>query len=159
MQHQNTGTETLRGGKSAAVEIAGPSSGIGARRWARALGWLSLALGAAAIGAPRRTAKLIGVPPSDTTKRILLGVGLRELGAGAGLLGANRSTAAWKWSRVAGDAIDIALLFGAGTSRRADHRRLAVTLAVISGVTTLDLIAAVEDTRKKGAAFSRGANR
>jgi len=148
MQHSSVETETLQSGAPAPIENVQSASGDGSRVWARALGAVSLLLGAAAILAPRKTAELIGIPTSPTARRVLVSVGVRELGAAAGLFASERSRASWKWFRVAGDAIDLALLVRENQAPRADHRRLAGTLAVVSGITTLDVIAAVKDTRR-----------
>lgn len=118
----------------------------------RALGVLSLGLGVAGIGAAGRVGRLIGVDDSATARTTMLpGVGARELLCAAGLLATRRPTG-WLWARVAGDAMDLAALAMArqrsGGERR---RRIDVTLAVVAGVTALDLTAAVRTTRVAGA--------
>lgn len=105
------------------------------------LGWLSLGLGAAAILAPVATARLMGVPRSKKTLKALRAVGTRELGVGAGLL-TQRWPAAFSWMRVAGDAVDLALLTAVAQSRRARRDRVASSMAVVSGILALDTMAA-----------------
>lgn len=146
MQAQSIESETRREDALAPSEND-HSSRRRSRRSARALGWLSVGLGAAALVAPRRTARMIGVPLSSRTRWFLLGVGLREVGAGAGLLAAERSRVFWKWFRVAGDALDVALLVGATDLRRVRQRRLAGTLAVVSSIAMLDVVAAIADSK------------
>ena len=77
-----------------------------ARAGARALGWLSIAVGAAQLLAPRQVARATGMPHHTLAMRW---VGVREIATGAALLNSERP-GAWMWARVAGDALDAALL-------------------------------------------------
>ena len=96
----------------------------------RALGGLSLALGVGALAEPGPLARLTGVDDDPASWAVIRGVGARELGHAAGLL-AGAAPAAWAWTRVAGDAMDLALLGRAWptacgerrAARRAGHRR------------------------------------
>lgn len=79
-------------------------------RRAVGLGWFSIGLGLADLLAPRQMARLIGADEEDaTTRAVLMGVGVRELACGVGLLSKSRP-ALWSWARVAGDVMDLALL-------------------------------------------------
>jgi uncharacterized membrane protein len=79
-------------------------------RRAVGLGWFSIGLGLADLLAPRQVARLIGADDEDsTTRAVLMGVGVRELACGLGLLSKSRP-ALWTWARLAGDAMDLALL-------------------------------------------------
>src|SRR5690606_35624708 len=83
-------------------------------RMATALGWFSIGLGIAELVAPGRVARLIGLDdPEGRTLNLVRLMGLREIGAGLGILGNDR-TPGWLWARVAGDALDVALLARAG---------------------------------------------
>jgi hypothetical protein len=73
---------------------------------AHALGWLSIALGAAQLLAPRQVARAAGVP--DRTP-VMRAIGLREIATGVALL-ASKQPQSWMWARVAGDVLDAALL-------------------------------------------------
>jgi uncharacterized membrane protein len=64
--------------------------------------------------------------------------GVREIVTGLGLL-SERAPGAWAWARVAGDAMDLALLGAATSSPDADPRRIAATTAGVLGVTALDV--------------------
>jgi uncharacterized membrane protein len=109
---------------------------------ARGLGWFSLALGAAEIGAPRFLARVIGLPPSTTTSLVMRLMGAREIAAGISVLLQPRRP--WPlWARVAGDALDLALL-GIGASKRTSGLKLAAAIAAVGGVTALDVIASVK---------------
>jgi hypothetical protein len=77
-----------------------------ARAGARALGWLSIAIGAAQLLAPRQVARAAGMRDSTLAMR---SCGVREIATGVALLNSERPTT-WMWARVAGDALDAALL-------------------------------------------------
>jgi len=109
---------------------------------ARGLGWFSLALGAAEIGAPRLLSRMIGVKPSATTSLVMRLMGVREIAAGVNVLLQPRRP--WPlWARVAGDAVDLALL-GFSSARRTSGLKLAGAVAAVGGVTALDVIASVK---------------
>lgn len=120
-----------------------------------ALGWLSIGLGLAALLAPRGIARAAGLPASTL---LLRAIGARELVSGIGLL--NQPAApAWRWSRVAGDAMDLAML-GVWARKQAPGRsgrarsRFATTAMALAGVTALDVLAST-----RGAARTDGAAR
>ncbi|HEY3065389.1 MAG TPA: hypothetical protein VGL09_06325 [Methylomirabilota bacterium] len=104
------------------------------------LGWFSIGLGVAEIVAPRQLARLIGSP-----KRPLLirAFGLREIATGIGILATAPPPLAWTWSRVAGDALDLAALGKAFTSRRANPTRLAATVLAVAGALAADVYCGV----------------
>jgi hypothetical protein len=76
---------------------------------ARALGWFSLGLGLAQLAAPARVAQLIGRPGDEDDQKVMRLVGAREIASGFGILAQTKPTP-WLWSRVGGDAMDLALL-------------------------------------------------
>jgi uncharacterized membrane protein len=118
-------------------------------RIARALGWASVCLGAAQIAVPRAVTRLAGVDDSPPARATVPLLGARELLHGALLL-RGRDAAAWTWTRVAGDAMDLTLL-GRATARRRGWRRrraLAVT-AAITAITAADVYAAVRWARHR----------
>ncbi len=117
----------------------------------RALGLLSLALGIAALAAPERLARLAGVDDSPAARLVIPAVGARELVHAAGLIGGG-APGGWAWTRVAGDALDLALLARAHADRCGDRRRrLARTAAVVGGITAVDLLAALRARRGRRA--------
>jgi hypothetical protein len=120
----------------------------------KVLGWMSIALGAAAIAMPAATARLIGARRGRTTTTLLRGVGARELGVGVGLLAGKRPAAGTLWLRVLGDALDLSLLFGAMATPRAKRERLLGAVGVIAGVTLLDFVAASMQSHEERAATS-----
>lgn len=111
-------------------------------RAAMALGGVSLGLGVLQVAVPRRLARAVGLSGSHRHGLLLRAVGLRELGA-AGALLADRDRALGLWSRVGGDAMDLAML-GLAMSHRDNKRgRLVLASAVVAGITAADVIAAL----------------
>ena len=111
---------------------------------ARALGWFSIGLGLAEVAAPRRIAQLVGVQGDH---RILIRLlGLREIAAGIGILSQRRPTEGM-WSRVGGDAIDLACLGAAFLSPWARQDRVAAATAAVLGVTLVDVLCAQQLSR------------
>jgi uncharacterized membrane protein len=108
---------------------------------AKALGWFSIALGAAEIAAPSRMARLIGADDSDATHATLRAFGAREIAAGAAIL-AQPDQARWLWSRVGGDALDLAWLGRNMASGGRRGNRLGIAAAAVGGVAALDMLAA-----------------
>ena len=80
---------------------------------AMALGWFSLALGIAELMAPRQVAELIGAPQNEGTEKTLRAYGAREIASGIAIL-SYPTESRWLWSRVGGDALDLATLGAAG---------------------------------------------
>lgn len=110
---------------------------IDPHRLANVLGWFSIGLGLAEVLAPRALGRAIGVGDRPQIMRLL---GMREIASGLGLL-SQRSTQAWAWSRVGGDAMDLALLGIAARDERADPKRIAFAAAAVTSVAALDLYA------------------
>lgn len=102
---------------------------------ARGLGWLSIGVGLAQIFAPRVVCRLAGLPPAPMFTRLC---GMRELACGIGIL-TQAEPAPWLKARVAGDVMDLACLAAAAPLERADGARIGVALAVVAGVTSLDV--------------------
>jgi len=116
---------------------------------ARGLGWFSISLGVAEIVAPRSLAKLIGLRGNPSGLFRMLGA--REITSGIGILTGRQPNANWMWSRVGGDAIDLALLGAAFRSRRSNRNKLAMATAAVAGVTALDAICSRRLSRLNGA--------
>ena len=108
---------------------------------ARALGVFSLALGFAQIAAPRKLVNLIGVRDTERNRDTMVGIGLREIVSGLGILGRSYP-AGWLQARVGGDVMDLALLARALQTDHEDRDRVAKAMAAVAGVMALDAIAA-----------------
>jgi len=109
------------------------------------LGWFSIGLGLGGVLAPGLLARMIGVGDAKTTRVVLRLVGFRELASGVGIL-SSRRPAGWLWARVAGDAMDLALLTAALASPRAQRGRVAAATTAMAGVTALDVTQSLATT-------------
>jgi uncharacterized membrane protein/hemerythrin superfamily protein len=112
----------------------------GVARW---LGWLSLALGAVAVARPGAVAAKLGLPVSAG---VVAACGLREIASGVGIFAGRRPTE-WMWARVAGDAIDLAILGTAFARRSARRGPLGPVTAAVAGITLVDLACARQLSR------------
>jgi len=113
-------------------------------RIARSLGWLGVGLGAAQLLAGRRMAGALGMTGRAGALRAS---GARGLLNGLAIL-ANPGSAALLWTRVGGDAMDLALLAGTpsyGPRQRANAR---IALAAVAGIALLDLLCAAQLGRR-----------
>jgi hypothetical protein len=116
---------------------SGPSSMGAADRLARALGWFSIGLGLAELIAPGRLTRALGMEGSEGLVRAY---GAREISSGILTLSIEKE--AGLWSRVAGDALDIATLLVALRPDNPKKQNVGLALAMVAGVTLLDLIGA-----------------
>jgi uncharacterized membrane protein len=121
----------------------------GVERRGRRLGWFSIGLGLAQIGAPHAVARLIGLKDSEETRNTMLAIGLREITSGIGILSRPRP-AAWVWTRVGGDLMDLTLLGKALKSDEADRGRVAAATAAVLGVTVLDFLTGQQLSKQGG---------
>ncbi len=106
-------------------------------RLARGLGWFSLSLGCAELMTAGSIARVLGLKSYEP---IFRAYGVREIMSGIGALSIDREPAIW--SRVAGDALDIATLT---TGLRVDNPKkhnVRIALTAVLGVTLLDLYCA-----------------
>lgn len=123
----------------------------GPEQFAKGLGWFSIALGLTEVFAPRALARLIGVREQPV---LLPALGLREITSGIGIL-TQRHPTGWVWSRVAGDAMDMALLGVAFAADDSDEKRVEAAAATVAGATVLDLVCAVLLTRTESSGGDR----
>lgn len=113
------------------------------------LGLFSIALGAAELFVPRKITEALETPGNEGIVRVF---GLREVATGLALLQAPAHSTR-VWGRVAGDALDLAAL---GFAARNAPRNALVwkALAVVAGVTLVDLLTARGLDRETGKAFT-----
>ena len=125
---------------------------------ARALGWASFAIGLTEILAARPVERLLGI---GDHRGLLTAFGLRECAAGAAILTAgetpNAQLAAGMWSRVAGDALDVAML-GAAARKTDNPGGLAFATAMVLGITAIDVMCAWRLQKRQSAPSGRIAN-
>jgi hypothetical protein len=108
---------------------------VATEKLARGLGIFSLALGLAEVLAPARVGELIGVGPRHQALLPILGI--REIAHGLGILSQPKPTEA-VWTRIGGDAIDLAYLGWAFMSPETNKKRLTGATIVVLGVAALD---------------------
>ncbi|MBB6180706.1 hypothetical protein [Pseudorhizobium flavum] len=116
----------------------GPSSLSNTDRLARNLGWFSIGLGIAELVAARRISRAIGMEGSENLIRAF---GAREIASGMLTLSVDKK--AGLYSRVAGDAVDLAVLSTAVRDDNPKRGNAALALAMVAGVTLLDVAAAL----------------
>lgn len=107
-------------------------------RLARGLGWFSLGLGLAELISPENIASITG---TRVRKPLIRAYGVREIAAGVGIL-ADKRPGRWLWSRVAGDAVDLATL--GKTVRRKKLAKAIFAIASVAGITALDVVCAAK---------------
>lgn len=115
---------------------SGPSSLGASDRLAKALGWFSIGLGVSQLVAAPRYTRALGIEGNEGLVRAF---GVREITSGVLSLSVDKK--AGLWSRVGGDALDIAVL---GLAMRDNPKRdnVATALAAVIGVTLLDIVGA-----------------
>jgi hypothetical protein len=127
----------------------GPSSLSASDRLGKALGWFSFGLGLAELIAPKQITRALGMEGKEALVRAY---GAREIGAGVLCLSIDKQLGLW--NRVAGDGIDIATLLTGMRSDNPKRDNVMLALAVVLGVTALDVLAAQATTsrhRRSGA--------
>lgn len=126
-----------------AATLSGPNASRSmtpAMRASRVLGWVSFAIGAAELLAPRRTARAVGM--DDKHVGLLRTYGAREMLAGVGAHSVYPVPALW--SRVGGDVLDIGTL-AVAARRNADgsrDRRVWFAIGAVAGIALLDALVA-----------------
>jgi len=120
---------------------------IDARTLAEGLGWFSVALGAAAIVAPRSVGSLSGIGRKN--RGVARSVGVRELATGIGIL-SSRNPAPWLWSRAVGDVVDLAVLMTGMRPGAPNRGRAAMSFMTVAGILAVDALAASQMTRHAG---------
>jgi hypothetical protein len=121
----------------------GPSSLGAADRLGKALGWFSFGLGLAELFAPRQITRALGMEGKEALVRAY---GAREIGAGILCLSIDKQVGLW--NRVAGDGVDIATLLTGMRSDNPKRDNVVLALAVVLGVTALDVVAAQGTTSR-----------
>ena len=108
------------------------------------LGWVSLGLGAVELLASRRVAAMVGVG----IPALVQAFGAREVAAGLMVLN-KPDTALPVWGRVAGDAMDIAVLASSLGRRNRQRNGAAGALLFVLAATALDIAVATALTRRE----------
>src|SRR4051812_29245681 len=116
---------------------SGPSSLTPSDRLGKALGWFSLGLGLVELLAPHRITRALGMEGQEALVRAY---GAREISSG--ILSLSTEKQLGLWSRVGGDGIDIATLLTAHRDDNPKKENVTTALAMVAGITLLDIIAA-----------------
>lgn len=128
---------------------AGPSVRPAADEMARALGWFSMALGAAELAAPHALARWLGM---EGREGVIRAFGAREIAAGMTALSTERPVGLW--SRVGGDLMDFATLLSAYRADNPKRHNVGLALSAAAAITLIDLACAkasrVTHARGKG---------
>jgi uncharacterized membrane protein len=117
-----------------------------ADKLAQGLGWFSIGLGTAQILAPRAMSRLVGVKDADGNAGLMRALGLREIAAGIGLLTDPKPTG-FAAARVAGDAMDLALMVNTLSTPENDKARALLATTVVLGAGLIDVLATEELAR------------
>jgi uncharacterized membrane protein len=128
--------------------LADALEGVDAEKLARGLGWFSIGLGLAELLAPGGVAKISGVSRKNTGLIRLFG--LREIASGVGIFAQGRRPTEAVWSRVVGDALDLACLGAAFASPKTKKGMLAFATANVLAVTALDVLCAQQLSAGEG---------
>jgi len=115
---------------------SGSSSLTSGDRMARCLGWFSIALGAVELVAPRAVTRVLGV---EGRENLLRTFGAREISTGIVSLSSEKQ--AGMWSRVAGDAMDLAALVSAYRWDSPKRSNVGLAIGMVIGITMLDIAA------------------
>ncbi|TWI52687.1 hypothetical protein IQ22_03063 [Pseudomonas duriflava] len=108
---------------------------------ARGLGFYSLGLGLVELLAPRAMTRALGMEGSENLVRAY---GAREIASGIGVLSDNPVPALW--SRVAGDALDLATLATALSDDNPKKGNVKIAMAVVLATALVDVMAAKSST-------------
>lgn len=119
----------------------GPSSLTSGDKLARALAMFSFGLGAAEIVAPKRISSAIGL---EGKEGLIRAYGLREISAGIPTFSIDKQVGLVM--RILGDGLDIATVIAAFNGENTKRGRAACALAMLLGITALDVLAAVATT-------------
>jgi uncharacterized membrane protein len=118
-----------------------------ADKLATGLGWFSLGLGLTELLMPRTVARITGVDP-DNNENLIRAYGVREIASGLAIFAQGDRPAEAVWSRVAGDALDLASIGVAFSSPDSNKVNLTFATMELLAVTALDVICAQQLTRK-----------
>lgn len=102
---------------------------------ARGLGVLSLVLGAMEVTGARSLSRMLGMQDQHNFIRLC---GVRQIVQGVAIL-SSRNPTMWIWARVAGNAQDIGMLAREFRSEQPKKLSLGMALALVFGVTAMDV--------------------
>lgn len=128
---------------------------VGTEKLARGLGWFSIGLGLAELFAPRLVARVCGGDGTHTG--LIRFYGLREIAAGLMIFSGAKKPVMGMWSRVAGDALDMATLGAAALSPSTNKAGVTFAAANVAAVGALDYLCARQLSIETGSMTTDGA--
>jgi len=138
--------------------IANEDRGTGGESLADFLGVFSLGLGLAQVLAPATMSKVCGIRDADGNRGLMRALGAREISHGVAILSRQQPEKAL-WSRVAGDALDLALLGKVMANPENSRGRALFATANVLAVTALDVMAARQLSRQPRTIANEGADK
>ena len=128
-------------GRARYQQLADADRGTGGESLANFLGMFSIGLGLAQVVAPGPMTKLVGITDGDRSRSVMRLMGMREISHGVAVLSRQQPEKAM-WSRVAGDALDLALLGRVLANPNNKRGRTLFATANVLAVTALDVMCA-----------------
>jgi uncharacterized membrane protein len=138
--------------------LANEDRGTGGESLADFLGVFSLGLGLAQVLAPASMSKICGIKDAEGNRSLMRALGAREISHGVAILSRQQPEKAL-WSRVAGDALDLALLGKAMANPENSRGRTLFATANVLAVTALDVMAARQLSRQPQTIANEGADK
>ena len=138
--------------------IANEDRGTGGESLADFLGVFSLGLGLAQVLAPATMSKICGIKDAEGNAGLMRALGAREISHGVAILSRQQPEKAL-WSRVAGDALDLALLGKVMANPDNSRGRALFATANVLAVTALDVMAARQLSRQPHTIANDGADK
>jgi len=138
--------------------LANEDRGTGGESLADFLGLFSIGLGMAQVLAPVTMSKICGIDDAEGNSTTMRALGAREISHGIAILSKQQPEKAL-WSRVAGDALDLALL-GKVMANPNNHRgRTLFATANVLAVTALDVMCAKQLSMQPKTIANAGADK
>jgi uncharacterized membrane protein len=138
-------------------KLADADRGTGGESLADFLGFFSIGLGLAQVLAPRGMSKVAGISDADGNAGLMRALGVREISHGIALLSKQQPKNA-AWARVAGDALDLALLGKALANPDNNRGRTLFATANVLAVTALDVMCAKQLSMQPHTVANAGAD-
>jgi uncharacterized membrane protein len=139
--------------------LADEDRGTGGESLADFLGFFSIGLGLSQALMPGLLARVVGIDHADERNRTVMRLmGMREISHGLALL-SNQQPEKAAWSRVAGDALDLALLGGVLANPENNRGRTLFATANVLAVTALDVMCAKQLSKQPDTVAHKYADR
>jgi len=138
--------------------LANAERGTGGESLANFLGVFSIGLGLAQVIAPEGVSNLCGIKDAEGNRSLMRALGARELSNGIAILSRQQPEKA-VWSRVAGDAMDLAMLGKVMANPENSRSRALFATANVLAVAALDVMCAKQLSMQPRTVANEGAER